>query len=105
MAFLLKNTKKGETSSPHIKDFNEKIKSLYETDIGDFKRKALLYLNRLEETLQSQDEDNLCLPVLFESLKEAIICNNTRDIEILRLEIIKKSLQLEKSESLADGNR
>ena len=31
-----------------ITDLKDKIKSLHETDSGDFKRKALLYLNRLE---------------------------------------------------------
>ena len=38
------------------KELVETIKSLYETDVGDFKRKLLLYLNRFAEGPCSEEQ-------------------------------------------------
>ena len=77
-----------------IQDFNEKIKNLYETEIGDFKRKALLYLNRLQEQIQSSNE-RISLDSCFYKIREMILCNETTDIELLRLQVLRKALQIE----------
>ena len=72
-----------------LKEFNNTIKNLYEVDIGDFKRKVLLYLSRCQEKIQEQDENNSLAP-FFYGIREMIICNNTTDIETLRLQIIER---------------
>ena len=73
-------------------DFNEKVKNLYETDIGDFKRKVLLYLNRFQEQVQSSEETDS----YFYEIKEMLLCNDTTDIELLRLQILRKALPIKK---------
>ena len=73
-------------------DFNEKVKNLYETDIGDFKRKVLLYLNRFQEQVPDSGETDS----YFHEIKEMLLCNDTTDIELLRLRIMRKAFQIKK---------
>ena len=56
------------------------IRDLYETDRGDFKRKALLYLNRFEEAAPQ------ALP--FAETRAMILCDFSPDIEALRRKIL-----------------
>ena len=69
--------------------FRKKVQELYETDIGDFKRKVLSYLNRLEDELSDPSLKNS-----FRSLKESLICNNTRNIEELRSQALNDISQI-----------
>lgn len=79
--------------SSFLEDFNDKIKNLYEVDIGDFKRKALLYLSRLQEQIQEQNDSNSLTPSFYK-IKEEVICNNTTDIEALKFQIIEHTEKL-----------
>ena len=72
--------------------FIKQIQDLYEVDIGDFKRKAITYLYRLEENMNEQS-----LKYFFEQMKTSIICNNTREIEVLREQIIQQMKKIQKS--------
>lgn len=72
-------------------DVKEKIQSLYETDIGDFKRKVVTYLNRyLEGNISNQDR------ILFKTIKQFVVCyitpekNIMLEIDDLRFSILKK---------------
>lgn len=68
-----------------ILNFSEIVNNLYETEIGDFKRKIISYLNRLESDL-----NNSSLKSFFHQFRESIICNETRDIEILRDQVLEQ---------------
>ena len=57
----IKKVRKGASGRGSLLDeavaaLRDKIKSLYETDSGDFKRKAILYLNRFEQSQMDQLE-------------------------------------------------
>ena len=87
--------KKVSTKNPnsHLEGFNDRIKNLYEVDIGDFKRKALLYLSRFQEQVQEQNNPDSPTPSFYK-IKEEIICNNTTDIEALRFQIVEHTEKL-----------
>ena len=70
-------------------NFSKKIQELYETDTGDFKRKILTYLNRLEGELKDPS-----LRASFRQLKESLICNNTQNIEELRSQVLGRVSQI-----------
>ena len=75
-------------------EFYDKVKNLYETDIGDFKRKIILYLNRFQEQTQKQEERHP-LDFSFHKIRDIVMCNNTTDIELLRLQVMKEILHSE----------
>ena len=68
-----------------ILNFIEVVRNLYETEIGDFKRKIISYLNRLESDL-----NNASLQSFFHQFRESVICNETKDIETLRDQVLEK---------------
>ena len=65
--------------------FMETVRSLYETEIGDFKRKIISYLNRLESDL-----NNTSLKSFFHQFRESIICNDSKNIETLRHQVLEE---------------
>ena len=77
----------------HIKEKEliETIKYVYETDIGDFKRKVCLYLNRFIESQSSIEKKKW-----LESLKKEILYKNlehedqSKNIEALRHLVLDK---------------
>lgn len=68
-----------------ISHFIETIQNLYETEMGDFKRKTISYLNRLESDL-----DNSSLKSFFHQFRESVICDDSKDIETLRHQVMSK---------------
>lgn len=72
-----------------VQDFKTKIQTIYEVDIGDFKRRSLSYLNLLEEQLQKPS-----LKSSFAKIKELIVCNNTTEIDVLRNQILEEIKKL-----------
>ena len=70
-------------------NFSKKVQELYETDIGDFKRKILTYLNRLGD-----EQKDPSLKASLHQLKESLICNNTRNIEELRSQVSDRISQI-----------
>ncbi|MCY4512450.1 MAG: hypothetical protein OXB86_02030, partial [Bdellovibrionales bacterium] len=68
-----------------ISHFIETIQTLYETEMGDFKRKTISYLNRLEDDLSDSS-----LKSFFHQFRESIICDDSKDIETLRHQVIHK---------------
>ena len=77
----------------HIKEKEliETIKYVYETDVGDFKRKVCLYLNRFIESQSSVEKKKW-----LESLKKEILYKNlehedqSKNIEALRHLVLDK---------------
>ena len=69
----------------------ETIKYIYETDIGDFKRKVCLYLNRFIENQSSIEKkkwlENLKKELLYKNLEHK---NQLKNIEFLRHSILDK---------------
>ena len=69
----------------------EKIKDLYETDEGDFKRKIALYLNRLIEQESSQEIKSQLEDIKNELLYQTLSFKKpVENIESLRLLLIEK---------------
>lgn len=69
----------------------EKIQCVYETDVGDFKRKATLYLNRFidqqKEIKLRQKVQNLRNTILY---TESSSKNEMENVESLRLFLIEE---------------
>ena len=69
----------------------EQIQYVYETDIGDFKRKVALYLNRFAQNQKDQD-----LKKEIHDLKDSILYmevsskNQMEDIDYLRFDLLEK---------------
>ena len=69
----------------------EQIQYVYETDMGDFKRKVILYLNRFVQNQNNQD-----LKKKIQDLKNFILYreisskNQTEDIDNLRFDLLEK---------------
>ena len=77
-----------QTTSRQTKEvshFMEMVKNLYETETGDFKRKVISYLNRLESDLNKD-----ALKPFFHQFRESMICNDSKDIEILRHQVLQQ---------------
>ncbi|MCY4321029.1 MAG: hypothetical protein OXC37_01285 [Bdellovibrionaceae bacterium] len=76
-------------------DLIEQIKYLYETDIGDFKRKTTLYLNRFIEDQESSDLKNklndLKHTVLYQEISNE---NQVENIDKLRFQLIEELQKL-----------
>lgn len=68
-----------------VSHFIETVQNLYETETGDFKRKIISYLNRLESDLNHSS-----LKSFFHQFRESLICNDSKDIEILRHQVLKQ---------------
>jgi len=74
-----------------IKELIETIRYVYETDIGDFKRKICLYLNRFIENQSSLEKKKW-----LESLKKEILykeleyTDQSKNIEALRYFLLDK---------------
>lgn len=72
-------------------DLIEKIKHLYETDVGDFKRKAVLYLNRFIEEQETSDLKNklnsLKHKILYQEMSHSSPMQN---IDEMRFDLIEK---------------
>ena len=74
-----------------LQKFESEIRSLYEVDIGDFKRKSLLYLKRFQEQVQSSAVD-----LWAKKTKELIVCNETVEVDVLRNQIMEQINSLNK---------
>ena len=81
------------------KELIETIKYVYETDIGDFKRKVCLYLNRFIESQSSQEKkkwlESLKKEILYKRIEEHE--DQSKNIEALRhlvLDKLEKTLVL-----------
>ena len=76
-------------------DLIEQIKYLYETDVGDFKRKSALYLNRFIENQELSDLKNqlndLKQEILYQELSHS---NSMKNIDELRFLLIEKLQKL-----------
>ena len=72
----------------------EKIKHLYETDVGDFKRKAVLYLNRFIEEQETSDLkkqlNKLKHEILYKEVSQATPIKNIEELRILLIEKLQK---------------
>ena len=68
-----------------FQEFETKIQNLYEVDIGDFKRKTLLYLTRLEEQLQKSS-----LKPWIQNMRNLVVCNQTTEVDVLRNQILEE---------------
>lgn len=76
-----------------IDNFINKVKELYSPDVGDFKRKIILYIKRLQEDLNDPFFDPI-----FEKIKLQVICNNNLvETEELRHQIIDSMVSLKSS--------
>ena len=76
-----------------INDFIKKTQELYDPDVGDFKRKVILYIKRLQESLQDPP-----LKLFFEEVKVQVICNNNMtDTENLKNQIVKSVISFKSS--------
>ena len=73
----------------------EKIKHLYETDVGDFKRKTTLYLNRFIESQEGSDLkkklDDLKHEILYQEMPHS---NQMKNIDEMRFLLIEKLQKL-----------
>ena len=74
-----------------IEDLKTTIHSLYETDMGDFKRKVVTYLNRyLEEAASNQAK------MKIKDIKKFVVCYTTpekdviKEIDELRFSVLEK---------------
>ncbi|MGI9549460.1 MAG: hypothetical protein ACR2M7_05775 [Bdellovibrionales bacterium] len=72
-----------------LANLKDQIKSLYETDMGDFKRKVVTYLNNfLEENKETSFQ------MKIKDIKNRVICyitpekNPIEEIDLLRREIL-----------------
>ena len=76
-------------------DLIEKIKYLYETDVGDFKRKVTLYMNRFVEDQKQADLkeklNDLKHKILYKELTQS---NQIQDIDKLRFSLIEELQKL-----------
>ena len=85
-----------ETNKPYKMDLTkekliEQIQYVYETDIGDFKRKITLYLNRFAQGQKDQD-----LKKKIQALKDSVLYreisteNQMKNIDLLRFDLLEK---------------
>ena len=75
-------------------DLIEKIKHLYETDVGDFKRKAVLYLNRFIEEQETSDLkkqlNKLKHDIFYKEVSQTTPIKNIEELRILLIEKLQK---------------
>ena len=76
-----------------IDNFINKVKELYSPEVGDFKRKVILYTKRLKEDLNDSSFDPF-----FEKITNQVICNNNMTVtEDLRSKILESIFSLRSS--------
>lgn len=62
-----------------VEDLKKNIDSIYETDMGDFKRRSVTYLNRYLETLNSDTEK-----MKIKQIKKFVVCYITPEQDIIK---------------------
>ena len=65
-----------------IKHFKEQIIALQEVDIGDFKRRMILYINRLGEEINNEDA--------IQEIKSVVLYEDLTDMEEIREKVLNK---------------
>jgi len=82
----------------HTKELIETIKYVYETDVGDFKRKVCLYLNRFIENQSSFEKkkwlESLKKEILYKNLEHEDQEKNIQALRHLILDKLEKTLLL-----------
>ena len=68
-----------------IQEFQNKVENLQEVNIGDFRRRLDLYINRLDEDLGSKEE----IKNFIRSLKNEALYKH-QEIEDIREEVLQK---------------
>ena len=80
-----------------IKEFKTKVEDLQEVDIGDFRRRLSLYIDRLEEDLDTAELAGEKFPPPFSSemrkqflskMKDAALYENLEGIEEIRQSVL-----------------
>lgn len=74
-----------------IQEFESQINSLQEVDIGDFRRRLTLYINRLQEELPQKPS----ITKTIEEMKHAVLYEPHLDIENIRESILQKIKNLQ----------
>ena len=73
----------------------DQIQNVYETDVGDFKRKAALYLNRFAQSQTDQSLknkiQNLKSSILYQEISTK---DHIEDIDYLRFALLEKIKKL-----------
>jgi len=72
----------------HIKEFTDKVTYLQEVDIGDFRRRLTLYINRLSEELPDNYQQTI------KEMRKLVLYTGPNDSEELRESLLKKTLIL-----------
>ena len=78
--------------NPLIQEFINKVTTLQEVDIGDFRRRLSLYITRLEEDLQAQGK----IKSTLNEIQYIALYKHYSDIESLRNTVLEKTLNIEK---------
>ena len=72
--------------NPCIAEFKKKITYLQEVDIGDFRRRLTMYINRLGEELPDNYQQTV------KEMKNLVLYTGPNDSEELRESLLKKTL-------------
>ena len=67
-----------------LEHFEEKLNQITDSDIGDYKRKAQLYLNRLKSELKTGSKE---LVILIGKVDELISFQYEQDIDTVHMQI------------------
>lgn len=67
-----------------INQFEEKVKSILDTDVGDFKRKAQTYLNRLKGELKTNSKE---VVVLVRKADQLLSFDYEQDIDEVQIHL------------------
>ena len=87
----------GMTEVSLIEEFKNKVSDLQEVDIGDFRRRLSLYIDRLDEDLETAEGAGEKLPSPFSSdkkeelllkMKNITLYENHSDMEVIREKIL-----------------
>ncbi len=76
-----------------LQNFIDQVRSLYEPEFGDLKRKVGLYIDRLEESLEKSNEVKGAGHVLTK-MKTSVVYNPNGDIESTRRQVIQMAHEL-----------
>ena len=80
-----------------IEEFKNKVSDLQEVDIGDFRRRLSLYIDRLDEDLETAEGAGEKLPSPFSAdkkeelilkMKNITLYENHSDMEVIREKIL-----------------
>ena len=69
-----------------IKEFKDKVTCLQEVDIGDFRRRLTVYINRLSEELPDNYQKTV------KEMRDLVLYTGPNDSEDLRESLLKKTL-------------